>query len=153
MKIRRAAIGDLPALADVHARAFAQGWTAASLRNLLSGPGVSAHVAEDEEICGFILTRAAADEAEIITIAVGPDHRQQGLASKLLEEASAHMGRLGAARMFLEVAAQNLPARKLYEKYGFREVGRRKAYYDDGDDALVLAAGLPLVVGNPGKTL
>jgi ribosomal protein S18 acetylase RimI-like enzyme len=51
------------------------------------------------------------------------------------------------------VAAQNLPARKLYEKYGFREVGRRKAYYDDGDDALVLAAVLPLVVGNPGKTL
>ena len=153
MNIRMASIGDLAALADVHARAFAQGWDEVSLKSLMSGPGASAHAAEDHEICGFILTRMAADEAEVITIAVGPDHRRRGLASRLLEQAMAHMVRLGAARMFLEVAAQNLPARKLYEKYGFREVGRRKAYYDDGDEALVLTADLPLVVGNPGKTL
>jgi ribosomal-protein-alanine N-acetyltransferase len=51
------------------------------------------------------------------------------------------------------VAAANLPARKLYEKYGFREVGLRKAYYEDGDDALVLSAVLPLAMGNPEKTL
>lgn len=153
MNIRMASIGDLAALADVHARAFAQGWDDASLKSLMSGPGVAAHVAEDREICGFILTRIAADEAEVITIAVGPDRRRQGLASRLLERAVAHMVRLGAARMFLEVAAQNLPARNLYEKYGFREVGRRKAYYDDGDDALVLAVDLPLVVGKPEKTL
>jgi ribosomal-protein-alanine N-acetyltransferase len=51
------------------------------------------------------------------------------------------------------VAAANLPARNLYGKYGFREVGQRKGYYEDGDDALVLAAALPLAMGNPEKTL
>ena len=60
---------------------------------------------------------------------------------------------MGSVRIFLEVAAANLPARNLYGKYGFREVGLRKAYYEDGDDALVLAASLPLAMGNPEKTL
>ncbi|HEY8947692.1 MAG TPA: ribosomal protein S18-alanine N-acetyltransferase [Rhizomicrobium sp.] len=152
MTIRPATPHDLPDLADIHARAFARGWGSQSLKALLSGPGVSAFLMEDDEICGFILVRVAADEAEILTIAVGPDRRQKGLGSGLLEHAALAAREGGASHMFLEVAAQNLPARNLYEKYGFREVGRRKAYYEDGDDALVLSAGLPLMVGNSGKT-
>jgi len=153
MIIRMATMDDLSALADVHARAFAESWDEASLKSLLSGPGVSAHLAEDDEICGFILTRVAVDEAEIITIAVSPDRRQRGIASRLLDNALARDAASGAIRVFLEVASQNVPARSLYERRGFREVGRRRAYYADGDDALVLAAGLPLVVGNSEKTL
>ena len=108
-----------------------------------------AHVSGD----GFILVRVVADETEILSIAVSPDRRQRGLASRLLEQACHRATGQGAARIFLEVAAANLPARKLYEKYGFREVGQRKAYYEDGDDALVLSAVLPLAMGNPEKTL
>jgi ribosomal-protein-alanine N-acetyltransferase len=153
MTIRLASAQDLPALADLHARAFAQAWRAESLKSLMSGPGVFGFVAEDDEACGFILVRLAADETEILTIAVGPGRRKRGLASALLDHAARDMRMRGAARMFLEVGAQNTPARNLYEKYGFREVGRRKAYYENGDDALVLSAGLPLVVGNSAKTL
>jgi ribosomal-protein-alanine N-acetyltransferase len=153
MTIRAATQDDLAALADIHARAFARAWCSGDLAALLSGPGVLAFLAADEDPCGFILVRVAADEAEILTLAVGPDRRKQGIASGLLENAARHVETGGASRMFLEVASQNLPARNLYGKYGFREVGRRKAYYEDGDDALVLAAALPLGVGNSRKTL
>lgn len=153
MTIRLATFDDLAVLADIHARAFAQGWQRDSLKSLMSGPGVFVFVAEDDEACGFIMARLAADEAEILTIAVGPDRRKQGLGSGLLGHAARDMRVRGAVRMFLEVAERNTPARNLYEKHGFHEVGRRKAYYEDGDDALVLSASLPLVVGNSGKTL
>jgi ribosomal-protein-alanine N-acetyltransferase len=151
--IRLATFQDLPALTDIHARAFAHAWHSNALKDLMAGPGVFGFVVEDDEACGFILVRLAADETEILTIAVGPDRREQGHASTLLDHAARDMRGRGAARMFLEVAAQNLPARNLYKKYGFREVGHRKAYYEDGDDALVLSADLPLAVGNSRKTL
>lgn len=153
MNIRPATPRDLSALADLHARAFARAWDEMAMKSLLNGPGVFALVAEDDDLDGFIMLRVAVDETEVLSIAVGPDARRRGLASVLLEQACHQATGKGAMRIFLEVAAANLPARNLYTKYGFREVGLRKAYYEDGGDALVLAAPLPLAVGNPEKTL
>ena len=153
MNIRPATTRDLSGLADLHARAFAFAWNEPAMKGLFDGLGVFALVAEEEDLDGFILVRVVADETEILSIAVSPDRRQRGLASRLLEQACHRATGQGAARIFLEVAAANLPARKLYEKYGFREVGQRKGYYEDGDDALVLSAVLPLAMGNPEKTL
>ncbi|HEY2034384.1 MAG TPA: ribosomal protein S18-alanine N-acetyltransferase [Rhizomicrobium sp.] len=153
MTIRPASLRDLAALADLHARAFARAWDEIAMRRLLDGPGVFALVAEEDDLDGFILARVAADETEILSVAISPDMRQRGLASQLLKQACHRAAEEGAIRIFLEVAAANLPARNLYKKYGFREVGQRKAYYEDGDDALVLSAGLPLAMGKPGETL
>lgn len=153
MMIRPATPRDLAALADLHARAFARAWDELAMKNLLDGRGVFALVAQEDDLNGFILARVAADEIEILSVAISPDMRQRGLASQLLEQACHRAIGEGAVRIFLEVAAANQPARNLYEKYGFREVGRRKAYYEDGDDALVLSAELPLAMGNSGKTL
>lgn len=153
MNIRPATIRDLAALADLHARAFARGWGADSLKGLMDSPGAFVFVSEQDDIDGFILIRTASDETEVLTIAVGPDARRRGLASRLLEHACLYAADEGAIRMFLEVASTNLPAINLYEKYGFRRVGHRKAYYEDGDDALVLSAGLPLAMGKAVKTL
>lgn len=153
MNIRPATSRDLSALADLHARAFARAWDALEMKGLLDGPGVFALVAEEDDLDGFIMVRVVADETEVLSIAVGPDARRRGLASQLLEQACHRATGMGGARIFLEVAAANLPARNLYGKYGFRAVGQRKAYYEDGDDALVLAAPLPLAMGNPEKTL
>lgn len=153
MNIRPATSRDLSALADLHARAFARAWDVLAMKSLLDGPGVFALVAEDEDLDAFIMVRVAADETEILSVAVSPHIRRRGLASGLLEQACHRATGMGAARIFLEVASVNLPARNLYAKHGFREVGLRKAYYEDGDDALVLAALLPLAVGNPEKTL
>jgi ribosomal-protein-alanine N-acetyltransferase len=153
MNIRPATPRDLSALADLHARAFARGWDVSAMKSLLDGQGVFALVAEGDDLDGFVMVRVAADETEVLSIAIGPNARRRGLASGLLEQACHRAASMGSVRIFLEVAAANLPARNLYGKYGFREVGLRKAYYEDGDDALVLAASLPLAMGNPEKTL
>ncbi|WP_376087518.1 GNAT family N-acetyltransferase [Roseomonas sp. CCTCC AB2023176] len=87
---------------------------------------------------GFVLARAVAGEAEVLTIAVLPERRRAGLGWSLLVAAVAEAGRRGAAALFLEVSEANAAARALYARAGAVEVGRRRRYYVDGTDALVL---------------
>lgn len=91
---------------------------------------------------GMVLGRVAADEAEILTLAVNPEQRRHGLGSALLRAAMERARGLGAASMFLEVAVTNHAALALYEKHGFSEAGLRRRYYTDGTDALVLRSTL-----------
>ena len=146
--IRPATRDDLPALAALHGACFAQGWSADALGKLLASPGVFALVAErDGAPAGFILARQAADEAEILPLAVAPGARRQGLGRELVGQAALRAKAGGAAIFFLEVAVANDAARALYGALGFREAGRRKGYYAGhpaGGDALVLKAELPL---------
>jgi ribosomal-protein-alanine N-acetyltransferase len=131
------------ALAAIHAEAFETPWDAASLSALLASPGVFV-VAEAD---GFILIRAVADEAEILTLAVRPPARRGGLGARLVEAAVVRAAALGAERMFLEVAEDNAAARALYARAGFHEAGRRRGYYARADgsreDALILALNFP----------
>ena len=126
-------------LAVLHAEAFDTPWDAASLSALLDSPGVFAV----EQPGGFILIRVVADEAEILTLAVRPAARRSGLGGRLVEAAVVRAAALGAERMFLEVAEDNVAARALYARAGFVEAGRRRGYYarSDGsrEDALILA--------------
>lgn len=86
---------------------------------------------------GFIVYRAVADEAEIITIGVHPDARRGGIASAMLVVAEQDLRARGIKKLFLEVAENNAPARKLYERAGFRQIGVRPKYYD-GVDAIMM---------------
>lgn len=86
---------------------------------------------------GFIVWRVVADEAEIITIGVHPNARKTGIAAAMLGIAEVEIKKANANRIFLEVAENNLPARRLYEKYGFKSVGNRPKYYD-GVDAIIM---------------
>jgi ribosomal-protein-alanine N-acetyltransferase len=151
--LRAAISADIAVLSALHLGAFSGGWDAAALAALLEGPGVFAILSESDVAEGFILMRVAADEAEILTLAVGKEHRRHGIASRLLEQASGQSALRGARRMFLEVSATNHAAASLYQGHGFERVGRRKAYYEDGADAWVLSATLPLRMGKSGKTL
>jgi len=92
---------------------------------------------------GFVLWRAAAGEAEILTIAVLPPWRRAGLGGRLLDAALEASARDGAEAMFLEAASDNVAALALYEKRGFSRVGLRKAYYGD-KDAVVMRRDLDL---------
>lgn len=134
---------DAAALAAIHAEAFEASWDEASLRSLLTSPGVFA-VAEGD---GFILIRVVADEAEILTVAVRPSARRQGLARRLLEQGLAQAIALGAQTVFLEVAQSNGPAQALYSQAGFEKTGQRRGYYAKSDgsreDALVLSRKFP----------
>ena len=97
---------------------------------------------------GMILGRVAADEAEILTLAVNPGQRRLGVGSALLSAAMARAARLGAAFMFLEVAVTNDAARTLYAAHGFTEAGLRRHYYTDGTDALILRSTLSPGIAN-----
>jgi ribosomal-protein-alanine N-acetyltransferase len=129
----------LETLAQIHAMSFPDPWSAASIGDLLTGPGTFAFQLQD----GFILSRVAGEEAEILTLAVVPAMRGRGLGRILLATAAQHAQALGAIAMFLEVGVDNPPALALYAGQGFVRVGRRKAYYGGGD-ALIMKAQLPL---------
>lgn len=124
-------------LAALHALCFERGWDAAALSDMLASPGTFAFCHED----GFVVVRTAADEAEILTLAVRPGARGKGLGRALLQAAIDKARALGAATVFLEVGTDNPHALALYAGLGFAKVGSRKAYYD-GRDAAVLR--LPL---------
>jgi ribosomal-protein-alanine N-acetyltransferase len=126
-------------LAELHQAGFPAPWSEKALTELLAMPGAFAFVIQEEaEPVGFVLARVAADEAEIVTLAVIPDNRRSGLGRRLMDKALDEARRRGAVRVFLEVAENNRAARRLYENLGFAEVGRRRKYYGDVD-ALVLA--------------
>lgn len=130
---------DVAALAALHAAAFDDAWDAPAIAALLLTPGT--FVFWDAQ--GFIMTRAAGDEAEILTLAVTPAARGRGLGRALVTAAAAHAAGLGAVALFLEVAEGNVPALALYAGLGFLQVGRRTGYYA-GRDAAVLKVALPL---------
>ena len=115
-----------------HLGGFARGWEPGECAALLTDPAVLA----DGVFCGnalnpsgFVISRKAADEAEILSVVVTPAKRGEGLGRTLL---ASHLGRLaasGVVHVYLEVEDGNLPADQLYRHFGFREVGRRKGYY------------------------
>ncbi|WP_292070921.1 ribosomal protein S18-alanine N-acetyltransferase [Brevundimonas sp. UBA7534] len=128
-------MSDPHALAALHATAFPAPWSAAVFVDLLAQPGVFAVTEAD----GFILMRAVLDEAEILTLAVRPSARGAGLGGRLVGQGAVRAAQAGATRIFLEVAEDNAAARALYDRAGFRQIGRRRGYYDGGRiDALVL---------------
>jgi ribosomal-protein-alanine N-acetyltransferase len=124
-----------PLMAEIHKRAFPprEVWDEVALRQQLCLPGTFALV----HSAGFLLTRVVAGEAEILTFAVVPAAQRQGLGRALLTRALCDLAGLGAATIYLEVAEHNHPARALYASAGAATIGRRRAYYPDGGDALV----------------
>lgn len=125
------------ALAAIHAAAFPPGerWGAEVMALQLGQPGAFGRI---DPRGGLILLRVAADEAEILTLAVDLARRRAGIGRALLASGVAEAGRRGALRLFLEVAEDNGPARALYAADGFAEIGRRRAYYPSAADALVM---------------
>ena len=136
---------DPDALAAIHQDAFSfpRPWSAAELASLLSDPLCFCAATPE----GFALARSVAGEAELLTIAVRPGAQRAGVGATLLSEVLAQAVQRGATRMFLEVAATNLAAIRLYERAGFSPVGTRSGYFADGPariDALVLSRALAL---------
>jgi len=129
-------------LAALHAKCFTtpRPWSASEFASFQS----NAFVLTKPQ--GFLLGRVVADEAEILTLAVDPAARRQGIARDLLKEFEARSIAQGATVAFLEVAADNEPAIALYISTGFEQAGHRRGYYrrpdGSGLDALVLRRSL-----------
>jgi ribosomal-protein-alanine N-acetyltransferase len=145
--LSRAAMRDAAAIAALHAASFRRGWSEDELEALLVEPNVIAHRAIlGRKLVGFIVSRVAADEAEILSVAVASRWQGRGLGRALLSLHLRSLAGLGIRKIFLEVADDNDPAVRLYRKAGFAEIARRDNYYLDDNGqrtaALVLARDL-----------
>lgn len=123
---------DAAAIGVLHGASFRRGWSEDEIERLLLDRSVIAHRATiGRAFSGFVMSRIAAGEAEILSIAVASSQQGKGLAGRLLRY---HLGRLAGVAVraiFLEVDENNAPAIRLYRKAGFREVGRRAGYYPE----------------------
>lgn len=124
----------LAVLADV-----AAGTAASWERDLRSTSAVLLGAWADDRLVGVATGRIAVDDADVLLVVVAPGVRRRGLGRQLTEVLCATLAALGAHRVLLEVRAVNTAARALYAAVGFEEVARRRSYYHDGEDALVLA--------------
>lgn len=120
-------------LADLHKLCFPEKpWTANDFADLKKS-GCEIIASQN----GFIVWRAVADEAEIITIGVHPNARRGGIAAAMLGIMENELRKNGIRSVFLEVADNNTPARTLYEMNGYKKIGTRPKYYD-GVDAIMM---------------
>ena len=142
--IRSARLNYVPAILAIEQRApHAAHWTAEQYKKLMGdGLILVAEEATEEasQICGFICASAVAGEWEIENVVVGAEFLRRGIANELVRELIQRAAGEAALAILLEVRESNLPARRLYEKNGFREVGRRRVYYRDPvEDAILYA--------------
>lgn len=146
MLIRLAHMDDLPALGlFIEHQPLGTGWTTDSLKETVENSQDSIWLAFDDEQKpqAVLIARVVAGEAELLNIVVSKDRRRQGLGQALVKVLVGAMKQALVKRIFLEVRVSNQAAIKLYESFGFREVGRRARYYQpDQEDALVLACSL-----------
>jgi ribosomal-protein-alanine N-acetyltransferase len=140
LRLRRAAPSAIRALradradecAAIHRRVFAHPWPARDFASLLANASTLGSAALDpttSRMRGFVISRFAADEAEILTIAVERAWRGRGVGRDLLREHLSRAALSGARAMFLEVDRANAAAIALYARLGFLEVGQREGYY------------------------
>lgn len=137
---------DADALARIHGDLFSPPWTRDDFAALLEqsgSAGLLAVVKRSEQPIGLLVGRVVADEAEILTLGVSRRWQRLGIAARLVKAFTWRVAERGATRVFLEVAADNIAARKLYLAEGFQEVGRRPGYYERSSappvDALVMS--------------
>ena len=132
-----------PRLADLHAAAFARPWDALDFERLLADRSVTGDglfLGQHGELVAFVISRRAADEAEILSVTVSAEARGRGHARLVLGGHLDELARRGARVVHLEVEEGNAPALALYRRLGFEEVGRRPGYYvrPDGSRACAL---------------
>lgn len=140
VEIRRMTLEDVPAVVALDRLSFSLPWPERSFRfELTDNPRSRCWVAEaDGRLAGMLVAWLLVDEAHIATIATHPDHRRQGIASKLLTYALRYMSREGAVTSFLEVRESNTAAQEMYRRFGYEQVGRRKRYYKDTNEDAIL---------------
>jgi len=138
--------GAAATLAALYAATLDDGWTEAAIGRLLaSAEGFALTACAQDRALGFALARAHGDDCELLALGVREEARRRGLGARLVAAVCAEARRRGAARVFLEVAEDNAPARALYGRAGFAVLGRRARYYARADGraaALVLGRAL-----------
>ena len=132
--IEQARLRDAPRLAQLHGASFHRGWGEGEFEGMLTERNTLVHrLKAGRKVIGFAVSRMAADEAEILSIAVADSHRGRGLSRNLLLTHLGHLAGHGVRTVFLEVEENNQPARRLYDRAGFSVAGRRERYYREAN--------------------
>src|ERR1700753_2196487 len=122
------------ALAQIHGASFHRGWGEGEFEQMLTERNTLVHrLRMKRKIIGFSVSRMAADEADLWSVAVAETHRGRGLANRLLLTHLGHLAGRGVRSVFLEVEENNQPARRLYDRAGCGVAGRRERYYRQPD--------------------
>ena len=128
--VEPASLRDAPKLAELHGASFHRGWGEGEFEAMLTERNTLVHrLRLGRKVIGFAVSRLAADEAEILSIAIDPGQRGRGLSRHLLLTHLGHLAGRGVRTVFLEVEENNQPARRLYQRAGFTVAGRRERYY------------------------
>lgn len=140
MILREMSYEDVDQVYSIECENFSQPWTKESILGELESDRAHYLVAEDEgKVFGYIGFWQIFDEAHVTNVAVEKTHHGKGVGSKLVEAMLSLGVGLGINSYTLEVRVGNESAIALYEKYGFREAGRRKGFYDlPKEDALIM---------------
>jgi ribosomal-protein-alanine N-acetyltransferase len=144
MPIRPATPADVPLMRALELQADTAAHWAEREYGALFAPGAPKRIAlvateASNDICGFLIARCGLDEWEIENVVVATGRRRSGIGTTLVDELLRQVGNSRIPAILLEVRASNHPARRLYEKIGFSEVGRRPQYYTNPvEDALLL---------------
>ncbi|MFI5027941.1 MAG: ribosomal protein S18-alanine N-acetyltransferase [Solirubrobacterales bacterium] len=138
--VRRLAYSDLPAVIAIERRSFPAPWSLAMFVLELSKPsGVCLAATNGEELLGYLVCSRYDQVWHLMNVAVSPDMRRMGVASRLIGQLIEETGRVGALPITLEVRVSNGEAIAMYEGLGFRSAGIRPRYYqDNGEDALIM---------------
>ncbi|HKW78482.1 MAG TPA: ribosomal protein S18-alanine N-acetyltransferase [Candidatus Limnocylindria bacterium] len=134
-------VEDIPAVQAVENASFPVPWPANAFKHELTQNRNAHYIVarEGERVVGYAGLWLSLDEAHITTFAVLPDHRRRRIGERMLVSIFDRAVKLGAEWLTLEVRASNLPAQRLYEKYGFRPAGIRRRYYsDNNEDAIIM---------------
>ena len=141
VRVEPMTLSDIDAVHAIEGRSFAVPWPDEAYRNELLGNRLASYVVArvGDDVVGFAGLWIMVDEAHVTTFAVDPAWRRRGVGQRLLLALLDLAVERRAREATLEVRLSNMPARRLYEKYGFRPVGIRPRYYsDNGEDALIM---------------
>lgn len=138
--IRNMTLADLDQVMDMEKRCFTLPWSRGAFEGELTQNAMARYLVAEVEgrVAGYAGIWLIFDEGHITNIAVHPSFQRRGIASLLLERVLSNAKACGIEAVTLEVRRSNLPAQRLYEKYGFQPEGVRKGYYTDTkEDALL----------------
>jgi ribosomal-protein-alanine N-acetyltransferase len=127
-------------VAELEKLCFPDPWSEKSIASELSNKLALWLVAEEDgRVAGYIGSQTVPDESDMMNVAVHPDYRRRGIAEALVVALCDALREQGSVSLTLEVRASNEPAKALYQKLGFEQVGRRPNYYrNPKEDALIL---------------
>ena len=141
VRIEPMGMEDIPAVHRIERQSFPVPWPDQAFRQELRTNRLARYLVarSGQEVVGYAGAWLMVDEVHVTTFAVSPDARRRGIGARLMLAVVRLAWELGAQVITLEVRLSNMPARRLYTRFGFRPVGLRPRYYsDNGEDALIM---------------